>query len=338
MPTSSACARWRRARWPPRGERVRVLVTGAAGFAGAHLCRALLEEGHRVVGTLQGGHAPPASLPGVEWVPMELSSHDSIARAMDEARPERVFHLAAQASVAESFGDPAATWEVNTLGTLRLVSALPSGARMLFVSSAEVYGVVSDDAQPIPEHAPFRPANPYAASKAAAEMAVVEAVLGRARAQVVIARSFSHTGPGQDSRFALSAFARQLARIGAGLEPPVLRVGNLQARRDYLDVRDVARAYLLLAERGEPGAAYNVASGQPQRMDALVATLVELSGTGARVEIDPARVRPVDVPLLSGDSTALRALGWEPRIPLRDTLADLLRHEQAALLATAEAA
>lgn len=316
---------------------MRVLVTGAAGFAGGHLARALLAEGHEVWGTLQAGHAPPAEPPSVHWVPMELTAAASVADAVERARPERVFHLAAQASVADSLGDPAATWEVNATGTLRLLAALPAGARLLFVSSAEVYGVVPEAAQPIAEPTPLRPANPYAASKAAAEMAVVEAALGHAGVHAVVARSFSHTGPGHDARFALAAFARQLARIGAGLEPPVLRVGNLDVRRDYLDVRDVVRAYLLLMERGAPGAAYNVASGEPWALGELVAAMVDLSGTGARVEVDPARVRAVDVPLLSGDASALRALGWEPRIPLRQTLAELLRHEQAALPAPAEA-
>ncbi|MBV9108504.1 MAG: GDP-mannose 4,6-dehydratase [Gemmatimonadetes bacterium] len=315
---------------------MRVLVTGAAGFAGCHLVRSLLADGHEVWGTLQAGHTPPAGLLEARWVAMELTSPDSIAAAMGEARPDRVFHLAAQASVADSFADPLATWEVNATGTLRLVHALPQGARMLFISSAEVYGHVPDAEQPISEDRPLRPTNPYAASKAAAEMAVAEAC-GRG-VGAVIARSFSHTGPGQDCRFALAAFARQLAAIRAGNAPPVLRVGNLAARRDYLDVRDVVSAYRLLIERGEPGRAYNVGTGTAHSMEELVEILVELSGTGARLEVDPALFRAVDLPLLCGDPSALRALGWAPERSLRQTLADLLAHEEQAPARRPEAA
>jgi len=307
---------------------VRALVTGAAGFAGCHLARALLAGGHEVFGTLQAGHAPPAGCEGVRWVEMEITSSLSVAAALAAARPERVFHLAGQASVGESLRDPLATWEVNATGTLRLAEALGPGVRLLFVSSAEVYGVVPEDEQPIPESRRPHPTNPYAASKAAGEMAVLEAAHAHGT-HAVIARSFNHTGPGQDTRFALAAFARQLAQIRAGAAAPVLRVGNLQARRDYLDVRDVARAYLTLLDAGAPGGVYNVATGEAHSMAELVETMIELSGTGARVEVDPERVRPLDVPLLSGDPSALRALGWAPEVPLRRTLADLLAHEVA---------
>jgi GDP-4-dehydro-6-deoxy-D-mannose reductase len=307
---------------------VRALVTGAAGFVGCHLARALLAEGHEVFGTLQPGHAEPAGFRGMRWVEMELTASASIDAALAEARPDRVYHLAGQASVGESLRDPLSTWEVNATGTLRLAEALGGGTRLLFVSSAEVYGVVPEAEQPIGEQRRLHPTNPYAASKAAAEMAVLEAAHAHGT-HAVIARSFNHTGPGQDPRFALAAFARQLAAIAAGACEPVLRVGNLQARRDYLDVRDVARAYLTLLDRGAPATVCNVASGEPHSLAELVELLIELSGTGARVEVDPARVRPVDVPLLSGDASALRALGWAPEIPLRQTLADLLTHEAA---------
>ena len=154
---------------------MRALVTGAAGFAGCHLARALLAAGHQVFGTLQPGHAMPAAPHGVRWVEMEITSSSSIAAVLEEARPERVYHLAGQASVGESLRDPLATWEVNATGTLRLAESLGAGVRLLFVSSAEVYGVVPEEEQPIRESRRPHPTNPYAASKAAAEMAVLEA-------------------------------------------------------------------------------------------------------------------------------------------------------------------
>ncbi len=311
----------------------RVLVTGAGGFVGGHLVRALLADGHRVFAAAQEGHPLPPSSDEVRWLPLELTSAESIARAMREARPEAVFHLAAQSSVGESFADPLGTWETNATGTLRLVQALPEGARLLFVSSAEVYGVVPEAEQPIPETRVLRPTNPYAASKAAAEMAVAQAAARGIHA--VITRSFNHTGPGHDPRFALASFARQLAAVRAGEAEPVLRVGNLEARRDYLDVRDVIAAYRLLLERGTPGEAYNVATGVAHSMRELVETMIDVSGTGARLEVDPERVRLVDVPLLQGDPARLRALGWEPRIPIRRTLSDLLEAEAATHAAPA---
>jgi GDP-4-dehydro-6-deoxy-D-mannose reductase len=302
---------------------VRVLVTGAAGFVGRHLVRALAEEGARVfAGALPGDGAD--SLPdGATPVPLDVTSDASVREALDRARPDAVFHLAAQASVGASFEDPLGTWEVNATGTLRLVHALPRGARVLFVSSAEVYGPVPEAEQPIAESRPPRPVTPYAASKAAAELVVLQAAAA-GRLHAVVARSFNHTGPGQSTRFALASFARQLRDVAAGRAEPVLRVGNLSARRDFLDVRDVVRAYVTMMAAGESGCVYNVASGTAPALAELVDALVALSGTGARVEVDAARMRPVDVPLLCGDAARLRALGWTPRIGMSQTLADLL--------------
>lgn len=311
-----------------------MLVTGAGGFVGSWLLRDLLGEGHEVFAGTSDPLPPEGQ--GARWVAMDVTSDDSVRRALEAAAPDAVYHLAGQSSVGASFGDPLGTWDVNATGTLRLVAALPKGARLLFVGSGEAYGVVPEDEQPIREDRPLRPTNPYAASKAAAEMAVLQAAASGG-VQAVAARSFNHTGPGQDTRFAIASFARQLAQLRAGGASPVLRVGNLSPRRDMLDVRDVVRAYRVLMERGESGAVYNVASGRAPSIREMVEILIDLSGTGARVEVDPERVRPTDVPVLRGDASRLRALGWEPRIPLRQTLADLLEHEARALDA-AEAA
>lgn len=316
---------------------MRVLVTGAGGFVGSWLVPALAADGHAVTATGQEGHAFPAERAGAEWVAMDITSADSVAAAVERAAPEAVFHLAGQASVGDSFKDPLGTWDVNATGTLRIAGALPKGARLLLVSSAEAYGSVPEDEQPIREARPLRPCNPYAASKAAAEMAALQA--GESGGiEVVVARSFNHTGPGQDARFALASFARQLAVIRAGGAEPVLRVGNLSARRDLLDVRDVVRAYATLVRAGEPGGVYNVCAGAARSMREAVDELVELSGTRARVEVDPERVRPVDVPLLLGDNARLRGLGWAPEIPFRQTLADLLEWHAARLEPSARVA
>ncbi|HEX2188346.1 MAG TPA: GDP-mannose 4,6-dehydratase [Longimicrobiaceae bacterium] len=312
---------------------MRILVTGAGGFVGQHLIRELLASGRSVFGGTQDG-APPAEgvlgadeLSRVCWVPLDVTAGESVSAAVARSEPARVYHLAGQSSVARSFSLPVDTWDVNATGTLRLACALAEAGlretRVLLASSAEVYGRVPEDEQPIHEDRPLNPASPYAASKAAAEM-VARQVSASGGPAVVIARSFVHTGPGQDGRFAIPSFAHQLVGVRAGRCEPTLRVGNLAVRRDVLDVRDVVRAYGCLVERGEPGGVYNVCSGEAHELRAMVEEMIELSETGARIEVDPERFRPVDLPLLVGDGTRLRALGWKPEIPLRRTLSALL--------------
>lgn len=341
MPTwsgTSGNGTWRRT--PAASETVRILVTGAEGFVGGHLLRTLAREGdHEIVGAHWAGAPPPDSWVelGVSAAPIDLASGESLEACVDRSRPEWVIHLAAQSSVSRSFADPIATWEVNATGTLRLVEALRRGSaervRLLVISSAEVYGAVPERAQPIGEDAPLRPSTPYGASKAAAEMAALQAASGGTGLEVVVARSFNHAGPGQDERFVFPGFARQLVRVRRGESAPVLRVGNLSVRRDFLDVRDVVRAYRLLVEKGENRRVYNVCSGISMSLHEMVSRLVEISETGASIEVDPERFRPVDIPVLYGEAARLRNLGWAPEVEMEQTLRDLLADAERTMTA-----
>lgn len=333
MPTSTGSVDARSVRQLCWAEPVRTLITGAGGFAAQHLIRDLLEQQSEVFGGTLDGAEPKGGVLSkketgcVNWLQLDVTSDRSVAAVLERSRPERVFHLAAQSSVGASFANPLATWDANATGTARLLYALTTlqqpKLRVLVVSSAEVYGAVPDDEQPIPEQRAPVPINPYAASKAAAEMVALQ-VAATGGVEVVIARSFTHTGPGQDARFALAGFAEQLARMRERPEEPVLSVGNVSARRDYLDVRDAVRAYQRLLDVGANGTVYNVCSGNAHEMAALVEMLVALSETGARIRVDPDRFRPADIPLLCGDPARIRTLGWSPEIPLQRTLADLL--------------
>jgi GDP-4-dehydro-6-deoxy-D-mannose reductase len=308
---------------------VRVLVTGANGFVGRHLVRELIRRGGSeiVAGGLDGTPAAGLTDEGVTWVPLDVTSTESVRSVVRSCRPDRVFHLAGQSSVGHSFEAPLESWEINATGTLRLLEALrrecPEPPRLLLVSSAEVYGGVPVAEQPIPESRIPHPLTPYGSSKASAELCALQ--FGEMGAiEPVIARSFNHIGPGQDARFVLPSLARQLVRVSRGEAEPVLKVGNLDVRRDFLDVRDVVHAYLALMELGVSGDVYNVCSGEGQSLRAIVEYLVRLSEAGARIEEDPERFRPADVEVLVGDPSRLRDLGWEARIPLDRSLRDVL--------------
>ncbi|MBW3629726.1 MAG: GDP-mannose 4,6-dehydratase [Gemmatimonadetes bacterium] len=310
---------------------MRILVTGADGFAGTHLLAELSRTGtHQITAGAYGSVGRETDESGVRWVSLDVTSQESTRAVIAESGPELVYHLAGQASVGESFRSPQQTWEVNATGTLCVLEALRqeglSTSRLLLTSSAEVYGDAAE--QPVPEPTPLRPLTPYGASKAAAEM--IGAQFARAgMVEVVIARSFNQIGPGQDERFVLPSLARQLVRILRGAEEPELHVGNLDVQRDFLDVRDGVRGYVAIMERGQSGEAYNVCSGEGRPLQEVVSRLVELSGTGARIVVDAARVRAVDIPMLEGDPTRLRSLGWSRTVPLAQTLEDLLADAKA---------
>ena len=307
---------------------MRALVTGASGFVGRYLVERLRAADYEVVAA--GG--PHETEP--EFLPIDLGDADSIRAAFDVARPDVVFHLAAQAFVPRSLEAPDETYEINVLGTARVLAVLRAWSRendakvrFVFISSAEVYGAQPPSAMPLRESTAPNPVNPYAASKAAAEAVV----LGEARSfgvDVVIARAFNHIGPGQNDRFVVPSFAHQLAAIARGGEP-VMHVGNLDARRDFLDVRDVVDAYIAIAERGESGEAYNVASGSAVSIREILGELIRIAHVPVEVRDDPARMRPSDVPIIYGSSEKLHErTGWAPRIPLRRSLQDVYAQAQ----------
>lgn len=290
---------------------MRVLLTGSSGFVGRWMREHLVSAGDEVVELGED---------------VDIRHGEQLRAAVVLAAPDAICHLAAQASVSASWADAAGTFEVNALGALHLVEAAASCSprpRVLLVSSAEVYGRVTPEELPVSEDRPVAPASPYAASKAAAELVGMQAWLGRGL-EVVVARPFNHTGPGQRAEFVVPALASQVAdagrrRLGA------LSAGNVEVRRDITDVRDVVRAYRMLLADGEPGRTYNVCSGRSTAISEMARALMRLAGIDLPIVVDPARLRPVDIPELRGDPGRLSArTGWSPEIDLDTTLADVL--------------
>lgn len=317
---------------------MRALITGADGFAGGHLVQHL------------GATAPDLALHGTAWqtntarpelagllasvTQLDLRDSDAVAALVEKVRPDFVFHLAAQAFVPRSFEDPWETLENNIRGQLNLILALEKAApeaRLLVVSSAEVYGVVPPDAMPITETQPLAPENPYSVSKVGQDMLGLQYHISH-RMPIIRVRPFNHIGPGQNARFVAPAFATQIARIERGLQEPVLQVGNLDVKRDFTDVRDVVAAYYAAITQGQPGAVYNVCSGQAQSIQYLLDVLLGLSTVPIEVQIDPARLRVVDRPIVVGSAARLQAdTGWQPAVSFEQSLRDVLEEARARL-------
>ena len=292
----------------------RILITGASGFVGQHLTVSL------------SAAFPDATL----LTPVfDLSDAAGVAAIIRAAAPDSCIHLAAISTIAQAQQDQDHAWRVNLHGTLHLAQAIQLRAPaclLVFASSAEAYGASFRHAAKLDESAPLAPLNLYAATKAAADLALGS--MAEQGLRVIRLRPVNHTGPGQSPQFVVAALAQQVARIAAGLQEPVVEVGNLDSWRDFLDVRDVCAAYIACVVRRdvlEPGAILNIASGEPRRIGDVLETLEELAGVTAETRIDQARTRATDVPLACGDAAwAWEVLGWKPRTPWRQTLQDVL--------------
>jgi GDP-4-dehydro-6-deoxy-D-mannose reductase len=304
------------------------LVTGATGFAGSHLVDHLLLFNQGVAAwsnasSRRSGSAPPHTDDRVHWRAVDVLDTAAVSEALAELKPSAIYHCAGVPHVGGSWSDPVRALRINALGTHRLLEGMRRAGivcPVLITGSAMVY---RDTEERIDESHPIGPSSPYAVSKLAQEMVAARA----SDLPVFMTRPFNHAGPRQDPSFVTSSFARQIAEIEAGAREPVLRVGNLGSRRDITDVRDVARAYRLLVERGRPSSPYNICSGTAYRIADLLDALVGMSSTRIQVQPDAARMRPSDNPVILGDHSKLtRDTGWRPEIPIEQTLRELLEY------------
>jgi len=308
---------------------MRTLITGCAGFAGSHLAEYLLGKDEEVIG-LRAPDDDCANLQHMKErlniVGADLREIGRVREVIESLKPQRIYHLAAFSSPAESFEDPERTYQVNFMGTLNLLSAwLRAGmeCRFLLVSSAEVYGMVPREKLPLREEMEPRPVNPYAGSKAAAEILALQFFRSYGL-PIVLVRPFNHTGPRQSSRFVCSNLARQVAEIELGLRPPTVVAGNLDAGRDFTDVRDIVRGYFDLLEHGAPGEVYQLCSGHCISIRSVLGLLTSCASKPIQVSVDKPSLRKHDAAEIWGDySKAKLAVGWEPRRKLTDTLREL---------------
>jgi GDP-4-dehydro-6-deoxy-D-mannose reductase len=310
----------------------RILITGISGFVGPYLAQAC--HNHYPWSQLYGMGHQASNIPPLESIPLiyrDVNILDSIAlqNEIEQIQPDIIFHLAAQSSVAQSWKSPVTTLMVNAGGTVNLFEALHTlglKPRIIVVGSGEQYGRVPADANPISEYQQQQPANPYAISKVTQDLFAAQ-YYHSFDLPIIRARPFNHFGPFQSSTFVIASFCQQIAQIEAGKMPPVIRTGNLQAQRDFLPVQDVVEAYVELAEQGHPGEAYNIGAGQARSIGSLLERLIKQARVSITTEIDPERMRPLDMPLLVADVTLIREhTQWRPLHDFDNALQETLNY------------
>lgn len=307
-----------------------VLVTGAGGFVGKYLIQQLQAEKQNLF-AVKLPHET-LSVQNVAISNLDLLDGNSVKAYLEAYRPDEIYHLAAQSSVAISWKDPQKTVDVNIKGTLNLLDAVRTvenyNPKILLIGSGEEYGFPLDSTKAIKEDEPLKPVNIYAVTKACQNM--IGAVYAKAYGMnLVMVRAFNHIGAGQSSVFVAADFAKQIAQMEAGLQPPVMKVGNLSAKRDFSDVRDVVRAYTLLMQHGTAGTTYNIGSGQAVSIQELLDILIGFSQVTVTIQQDSQKMRPVDVPLIEADISRLQNdTGWNPLYSLKDTLYSVLEYER----------
>ncbi|MGH7197920.1 MAG: GDP-mannose 4,6-dehydratase [Candidatus Omnitrophota bacterium] len=312
---------------------MRVLITGISGFAGGHLAEFLLgRKGVEIYGTMREGsklNGFPFPKDRIRLRTCDLRDPSAVRAVLSEVKPDRLFHLAGQTFVPDSWKDPGRTFDANVIGELNLFEAarhLGLKTRVHVACSSDEYGAVLPGDLPIDESVPLRPLSPYAVSKAAQDLLAYQ-YFHSFGFSVVRTRAFSHTGPRQREMFAASSFARQIALVEAGKQKPEIYVGNLEAVRDFSDVRDIVRAYWLALEKGEPGEVYNICSGRGRKIAEVLDALFSMTRARIKIKKDPSRMREADVPALVGDASKFRKrTGWKPAVPFKRTLSDLLSH------------
>ena len=307
----------------------RVLIIGAAGFVGQHLLQYLSGQDNLDISVtkLQSESIPMDGTQSVSVLDIDITDRSSIDQVIQTVNPTHVIHLAAQSSVALSWSNPTLTMSINVNGTLNLLDSLREnvpGCRILIVGSSEQYGKIKPEMLPIIETNPLSPENPYAVSKAAQEM-IAQLYVRSYHMNIILVRAFNHIGPGQSSQFVVSDFSKQIAEIEKGLRVPIVRVGNLDAKRDFTDVRDIVRGYWMLLQLGQSGEIYNIGKGQSIAIHDILYELVKLSPMKITVQTDLTKMRPVDTPEIIADISKInKQTTWRPTIEIKQSLIDIL--------------